>query len=88
MALQAWMRCFTSRYDDGSSNMYTSAFWTATTAMAKRCSSPPDRSCTPRPRTLSRSNTRTRKSFMSMSFFSVRISPTMPLIARGMWSTY
>lgn len=47
-ALSRWR---TSRYDDGSSTMYTSACWHATTAMAKRCSSPPLRFSTLRSRT-------------------------------------
>jgi hypothetical protein len=38
-------RCLTSKYEDGSSNMYTSAFCTTTTEMANRCNSPPLRTC-------------------------------------------
>lgn len=47
----AFSRCRTSKYEEGSSSMYTLASCAATTAMAKRCSSPPDRFSTLRSHT-------------------------------------
>lgn len=38
----AFNRCFTSRYEEGSSNINISPFWTHTMAQAKRCNSPPE----------------------------------------------
>mmetsp|Transcript_18274 Transcript_18274/g.50722 ORF Transcript_18274/g.50722 Transcript_18274/m.50722 type:complete len:87 (-) Transcript_18274:396-656(-) len=41
------MRCSESRYALGSSTRYTSAGFPKATVIASRCSSPPDRVCTP-----------------------------------------
>mmetsp|Transcript_7709 Transcript_7709/g.13172 ORF Transcript_7709/g.13172 Transcript_7709/m.13172 type:complete len:114 (+) Transcript_7709:1622-1963(+) len=84
-ALRRWR---TSRYDEGSSNMYTSALWTQTTAIANRWSSPPERSSTLRSITFCRSSSSISVSRTPRSSFALRISPTVPLTAFGMWSTY
>ena len=56
MVNAAFKRCFTSKYDDGSSNMKISPFWMHTIAMAKRCNSPPDNAATSRSRICVKSN--------------------------------
>mmetsp|Transcript_6789 Transcript_6789/g.24141 ORF Transcript_6789/g.24141 Transcript_6789/m.24141 type:complete len:119 (+) Transcript_6789:1432-1788(+) len=88
MTCAALRRCRTSRYDEGSSNMYTSAICTATTAMAKRCSSPPLSLSTSRSSRWSRSSSGSSVSATSRWSLAPMILPTVPLTARGMWSTY
>mmetsp|Transcript_4255 Transcript_4255/g.19318 ORF Transcript_4255/g.19318 Transcript_4255/m.19318 type:complete len:116 (-) Transcript_4255:608-955(-) len=88
MTRLAFSRCLTSRYDDGSSNMYMSASCTATTAMANRCSSPPDNCRTSRSRTASRSSSSINSSTLPRSSLSCKVCKTCPLTALGMWSTY
>mmetsp|Transcript_3630 Transcript_3630/g.14699 ORF Transcript_3630/g.14699 Transcript_3630/m.14699 type:complete len:115 (+) Transcript_3630:1191-1535(+) len=88
MTRAALRRCLTSRYDEGSSNIQQSACCAATTAIAKRCSSPPDRSPTERSITGSRSSKSTMRSLLSRSIFWSITSSTLPRTALGMWSTY
>mmetsp|Transcript_51396 Transcript_51396/g.164325 ORF Transcript_51396/g.164325 Transcript_51396/m.164325 type:complete len:111 (-) Transcript_51396:522-854(-) len=88
IALPAFRRCLTSRYDEGSSNMYTSAFWQHTTAMAKRWSSPPDSASTSRSHTCARSSSSRRRGLLPSSSLESRTFSTLPLTALGMWSTY
>mmetsp|Transcript_42404 Transcript_42404/g.99330 ORF Transcript_42404/g.99330 Transcript_42404/m.99330 type:complete len:91 (-) Transcript_42404:705-977(-) len=84
IARAALSRCITSKYDDGSSNMYTSARCTRTTPMAKRCSSPPDSLSTSRSKTAERSKMSIVAVTASLSSFFVMMSPTLPLTALGM----
>mmetsp|Transcript_37842 Transcript_37842/g.60684 ORF Transcript_37842/g.60684 Transcript_37842/m.60684 type:complete len:116 (-) Transcript_37842:551-898(-) len=88
MTRDAFRRCFTSRYDEGSSNMYTSASCTATTAIAKRCSSPPESALTSRSSTFSKSSSTMSSSVTPRSSRFLSVSNTSPLTAFGMWSTY
>mmetsp|Transcript_14102 Transcript_14102/g.44142 ORF Transcript_14102/g.44142 Transcript_14102/m.44142 type:complete len:116 (-) Transcript_14102:563-910(-) len=88
MTRAALRRCLTSRYDEGSSNIQQSACCAATTPMAKRCSSPPDRSATDRPSTGCKSSSSMSSSFLSRSSFWSSTSSTLPRTALGMWSTY
>mmetsp|Transcript_7927 Transcript_7927/g.19147 ORF Transcript_7927/g.19147 Transcript_7927/m.19147 type:complete len:90 (-) Transcript_7927:629-898(-) len=83
-------RCLTSRYEEGSSNMYTSLTWTATAAMANLCSSPPDRTRISRFNKCFNSAWVVAQSKMSLpsaslrSSFALRTCSTCPLMARGM----
>mmetsp|Transcript_10723 Transcript_10723/g.28116 ORF Transcript_10723/g.28116 Transcript_10723/m.28116 type:complete len:100 (-) Transcript_10723:566-865(-) len=88
ITLAAFSLCFTSKYDEGSSNWYTSARWAATIAMANLCNSPPERSSTFLPQTPPKSNWSFKNSSFSRSIFLPISSPTWPFTARGMWSTY
>mmetsp|Transcript_18934 Transcript_18934/g.47200 ORF Transcript_18934/g.47200 Transcript_18934/m.47200 type:complete len:85 (-) Transcript_18934:531-785(-) len=68
--------------------MYTSASCTATTAMANRCSSPPDSALISRSNTFPRSSSTMSSSVRLVSSRAFSVSSTCPLIALGMWSTY
>lgn len=67
MVRAAFKRCLTSKYDDGSSNMKMSPACMHTMAMAKRCSSPPDRAAISRSRICIKSNLRTKR-FLNIIF--------------------
>mmetsp|Transcript_1755 Transcript_1755/g.7089 ORF Transcript_1755/g.7089 Transcript_1755/m.7089 type:complete len:116 (-) Transcript_1755:567-914(-) len=88
MTRDALSLCLTSRYEDGSSNMYMSASCTATTAMANLCSSPPESALTSRSNTFSRSSSSTSSDTLPRSSLSCRVWSTRPFTALGMWSTY
>ncbi|KAJ1449667.1 hypothetical protein M885DRAFT_85991 [Pelagophyceae sp. CCMP2097] len=65
-----------------------SACWTKQTAIAKRCSSPPDKRSMGRSWTCSRSKMRIIDFALSRWHFWLMMSTTVPFTARGMWSTY
>jgi len=91
MTLAADNRCLMSRYDDGSSNMYTSACRTAAMAIANRCSSPPESCPTSRSSSLLSSSSFWRKSRLDSSACRSSILPTVMFgifMLRGIWSTY
>mmetsp|Transcript_24518 Transcript_24518/g.40119 ORF Transcript_24518/g.40119 Transcript_24518/m.40119 type:complete len:96 (+) Transcript_24518:1463-1750(+) len=89
-------RCLTSRYDEGSSNMYTSLICIAHAAMAKRWSSPPDKTLMSRSSKCDSSASRTAHPKTSLSSASERSSRSLrtfltdpfTLSLRGMASTY
>mmetsp|Transcript_5975 Transcript_5975/g.8870 ORF Transcript_5975/g.8870 Transcript_5975/m.8870 type:complete len:91 (+) Transcript_5975:1288-1560(+) len=74
--------------------MYTSDDCTATAAIANLCNSPPDNTPTSRSMTCFNSASVVAQSRTShpsnsdRSSFRLRISPTIPRTARGIWSTY
>mmetsp|Transcript_16711 Transcript_16711/g.24545 ORF Transcript_16711/g.24545 Transcript_16711/m.24545 type:complete len:105 (-) Transcript_16711:423-737(-) len=80
--------CFTSRYEEGSSNMYTSASCTTTTPMANLCSSPPDKTSTSLSRRCISSISCRVFSITSLWLLLFMMTSTFPCTARGMWSTY
>ncbi|RNA22293.1 hypothetical protein BpHYR1_026734 [Brachionus plicatilis] len=65
-----------------------SLFLTQVTAQANRCSSPPDKSSMFRVLSPLSSYSSMIRSKLSLSFLLVNISSTVPLMARGIWSTY
>mmetsp|Transcript_16172 Transcript_16172/g.50606 ORF Transcript_16172/g.50606 Transcript_16172/m.50606 type:complete len:85 (-) Transcript_16172:595-849(-) len=67
--------------------MYTSQSCTAVTAMAKRCSSPPDSTATSRSRRCVSDRSSHTTSATLRSSLRLTIVPTTPLTALGMWST-
>mmetsp|Transcript_13237 Transcript_13237/g.39174 ORF Transcript_13237/g.39174 Transcript_13237/m.39174 type:complete len:177 (+) Transcript_13237:953-1483(+) len=77
MACAAATRCLTSRKLEGSSNRYTSAATLRHRAIAKRCSSPPERACTSRSRTASRSSSSMISRHFPSSSLSSRHAPTV-----------
>mmetsp|Transcript_31532 Transcript_31532/g.82414 ORF Transcript_31532/g.82414 Transcript_31532/m.82414 type:complete len:124 (-) Transcript_31532:584-955(-) len=80
MTSVAVMRCRTSRNEDGSSNMYTSASRSVVHAIAKRCSSPPESAWT------SRSRRCMRSSFVAISSQHLRSSQPLST-APTLWPT-
>mmetsp|Transcript_5538 Transcript_5538/g.9621 ORF Transcript_5538/g.9621 Transcript_5538/m.9621 type:complete len:105 (-) Transcript_5538:569-883(-) len=88
MTCAALRRCRTSRYEDGSSIMYTCASWAATTAMANRCSSPPERFSTLRSHTCAKSRSTSSCALIPRWSLVSSTSLTLPRTALGMWSTY
>mmetsp|Transcript_13775 Transcript_13775/g.34920 ORF Transcript_13775/g.34920 Transcript_13775/m.34920 type:complete len:93 (-) Transcript_13775:667-945(-) len=82
-ALRRWR---ISRYEEGSSNMYTFDCCTQTMQIAKRCSSPPESTSTSRSSTWLRSRTRVISAITSSprSALEARILRTWPFTARGM----
>mmetsp|Transcript_18683 Transcript_18683/g.59538 ORF Transcript_18683/g.59538 Transcript_18683/m.59538 type:complete len:129 (-) Transcript_18683:495-881(-) len=88
MTREALSLCFTSRYEDGSSYMYTSFSCTDTTAIANRCSSPPDSISISRSPRWSSCRSVIMVSATPRVSLRFRMPPTVPLAARGMWSTY